>query len=132
MDVEWIHPEQTKGTRSAQHGGSSQFVVSSFTLDLVELRSFFLGGGAGDDPQSSEPGSLKFFLGRFRPTRFDPMDWLPVGVGEGDAEALKVGETSGFREGGRYISKESRTRGLHTCVSEFGILVQVVHGPPSC
>lgn len=70
--------------------------------ELVELRSFFLGGKTGDDAQLSESdGSSESGLERFLPR--SSAGRSSVGIGEGDTEALKErGRTVGqhrFRPG---------------------------------
>lgn len=70
------------------HDSRYQFPVSSFTRgDLVELRSFFLGGGIGDDLKFSEPGSFELVPDRFLLTWRNSRHWSPVGI-RGDMGAL--------------------------------------------
>lgn len=63
--------------------------------DLVELRSFFLGGGIGDDVQLPESdGSPVSGLERFSPLSFASRP--SVDIGESDTEALgRVGQNGG-------------------------------------
>ena len=79
----------TSREESGEQDSRCQFVGSSFVSgELVELRSFFLGGKTGDDAQLSESdGSSESGLERFLPR--SSASRSSIGVGEGDTEALE-------------------------------------------
>jgi hypothetical protein len=87
----WVRASREE---SGQQHSNHQSVGSSFTSgDLVELRSFFLGGRTGDDVQPSESdGSLESGLERFSPSSSASRSSLDVD--EGNTEALGVGQKS--------------------------------------
>ena len=99
--------------------------------DLAELRSFFLGGGAGDDAQLSESdGSLRSVPERF--STLSVKSRTSVCAGEVDMEALGVGQNTGLARAQRHLADTPLTRDPHTCASGFGIFVRLVLVLPSC
>lgn len=137
----WVAPCTTSGCtrcgpateKSRKRDDTCQFAGSRFGFDdLVELRSFFLGGWDGDRLEPLGPDSLESDLGRFSPLSFG--DRPPDDVSEVDVPALEVGQNaksaSGFRSGGS-LNEAALTRGPRTCGSDLGIFVRVVHVPPS-
>ena len=100
--------------------------------DLDGPRSFFLGGGAGDDVQLSEStGSPESDLERFSPLNFGGR--LSADVGDGNTEALGVGRSAGVSTGSdRHGDIQLRCHSLEILVLALQILIFLFKLFPLC